>query len=124
MPRLGRGFPSKPHKTKSLLGGPVSIALPPAQVSVNAYPVTPQGKTFSLPVAQVSINAPAPAVTLTTQPSLIQQITGSDTSGYGLGTTLVDTSDGSMLVLFAAWDTINTNVNINTNNNNIDSNKY
>ena len=114
MPRLGRSFPSKPIRSKTELAPQAGqIPLVPAQVRITAYPVTPQGKTLSLPVAQVNAAAPVPSIGLSTQPFLIQQITGSDISGYGLGTTLVSTSAGSTLVLFAAWDTINTNINLN-----------
>lgn len=114
MARFGRSFPSRPVRTKSLPNtGPLSVPLAVAQERVTAFSPTPVGKTFSLPAAQVGIAAPAPVLALSTQPFIIQQITGSDTSGYGLGTTLVKTTEGSTLALFAAWDTINTNVNIN-----------
>lgn len=47
-------------------------------------------------------------------PALIQQASGGDTSGYGLGTTAISTSAGSFLIAFVAWDTINTGVSLTT----------
>ena len=45
-------------------------------------------------------------------PYVIQQVTGTDTSGYGMGTSAVTTSGGSFLVCFTGWDTTNANLSL------------
>jgi hypothetical protein len=112
MPRWGRGFPSKPLKGRSNLPGPVNLHLPVAMVTVNAYLPQPFGIVVTLPVAQVSIAAYLPTPLVITQPQLVQQVSGSDISGYGLGTTLINTTAGNGIVVFAAWDTINTSISL------------
>lgn len=47
-----------------------------------------------------------------TSAQLVQQVTGTVNSGYGAGTTLIETSDGNALVAFIGWDTINTSLSL------------
>ena len=50
--------------------------------------------------------------TIYSYPFLLQQITGSNTSGFGLGTSPMTTQDGSFLVAFIGWDTTNANLSL------------
>lgn len=49
---------------------------------------------------------------LGTAPFVLQTATGSVTTGFGAGTTNIVTQDGSYLVAFIGWDTINTNLSL------------
>ena len=45
-------------------------------------------------------------------PFVLQQVTGSNVSGFGMGTENMITQDGSFLVAFIGWDTTNTNISL------------
>ena len=45
-------------------------------------------------------------------PYILQQVTGSNTEGYGMGTSPMTTQDGSFLVAFTGWDTTNANLSL------------
>ena len=50
--------------------------------------------------------------TIYSYPFLLQQVTGSNTSGFGMGTSAMTTQDGSFLVAFVGWDTTNANLSL------------
>ena len=49
---------------------------------------------------------------LAAYPYVVQQVSGSNVSGFGMGTGNMTTQDGSFLVAFIGWDTTNTNVSL------------
>ena len=51
-------------------------------------------------------------VVITASPFVVQQVSGSNTTGFGMGTEAMSTSDGSFLVCYVGWDTTNTNVSL------------
>ena len=110
------GFVSIPPARVTITAQPVQVlpvGLTTAAVTIAAEPVTPL-KGLQLPTAQVTITANPVTPSVINNAVLVQQVPGSDTSGYGLGTTPITTSDGSGIVAWIAWDTINTNVSLTT----------
>ena len=45
-------------------------------------------------------------------PQVLQQVTGSNVTGFGMGTENMTTRDGSFLVAFIGWDTTNTDISL------------
>jgi hypothetical protein len=66
-----------------------------------------QGET-ALPVASSMIAQGA----LAASPYVLQQVSGSNTTGFGMGTEAMSTQDGSFLVCYVGWDTTNTSVSL------------
>lgn len=63
--------------------------------------------------ATLPLDAEVAAIpTVITNPTIVQQISGVTTTGFGAGTTTMTTTSGNFLVAFIGWDTINTNLSL------------